>query len=95
MMTSLTWAPSTPARSIAAMIAALPSSWAGRLANAPLNEPTGVRAALTMTISSLIRNSFWQAVARQGHLALPHPRQPGQTCQQRAFERYQLEMVVS
>ena len=86
MMTSLTRAPSTPARSNAALIAVLPSSWAGRLANAPLNAPTGVRAALTMTISSFIRNSFWQAVARQGgHLALPHPRQPGQPCQQRAI----------
>ena len=31
-----------------------PSSWAGRLANAPLKAPTGVRAALTMTISSFI-----------------------------------------
>ena len=40
-------------------MATLPSSWAGRLANAPLNAPTGVRAALTMTISSChARNSF-------------------------------------
>src|SRR5579859_1993102 len=40
-----------PARSMAAMMAILPSSWAGRLASAPLNEPTGVRAAETMTMS--------------------------------------------
>src|SRR5215467_333925 len=53
-MTSETWAPSTPARSSAALIAILPSSCAGRLANAPLNAPTGVRAALTMTMSSCI-----------------------------------------
>ena len=35
-------------------MATLPSSWAGRLANAPLKAPTGVRAALTMTISSFM-----------------------------------------
>jgi hypothetical protein len=32
------------------LIATLPSSCAGRLANDPLNEPTGVRAALAMTM---------------------------------------------
>ena len=36
--------PSTPARLSASEIATLPSSWAGRLPNAPLNAPTGVRA---------------------------------------------------
>ena len=52
MMTSETCLPSTPARFSASLIATLPSSWAGRLAKAPLNAPTGVRAALTMTMSS-------------------------------------------
>ena len=33
-------------------MAAAPSSWAGVLAKAPLNEPTAVRAAPTMTILS-------------------------------------------
>ena len=33
-------------------MATAPSSWAGRLAKAPLKEPTGVRAAPTMTMSS-------------------------------------------
>src|SRR5690349_12310438 len=40
-----------PARSTAAVIATLPNSWAGRADSAPLNEPTGVRAAETMTTS--------------------------------------------
>src|SRR5215472_15185220 len=53
-MTSDTWPPATPARSNAALIAILPSSCAGRLANAPLNAPTGVRVAETMTMSSCI-----------------------------------------
>jgi hypothetical protein len=43
------------------------------LANAPLNEPTGVRAALTITISSDIGNSFCGRLRGQsGFLALPH-----------------------
>ena len=46
--------PSTPARLSASSMATLPSSWAGSAANAPLKAPTGVRAALTMTISSFI-----------------------------------------
>ena len=54
MMTSETRAASTPARSSAALIAVLPSSWAGSDANAPLNAPTGVRVALTMTTSSFM-----------------------------------------
>ena len=56
-MTSETSPGCRPARSKAALIATLPSSCAGRLANEPLNEPTGVRAALAMTmvdVSSLI-----------------------------------------
>ena len=56
MMTSETWPPSTPARLSASSIATLPSSWAGRLESAPLNAPTGVRAALTMTMSSALTN---------------------------------------
>ena len=58
MMTSDTRAASTPARSSAALIAVLPSSWAGNVANAPLNAPTGVRVALTMTTSSFMGISF-------------------------------------
>ena len=53
MMTSETCLPSTPARFKASEIAVLPNSWAGRLPNAPLNAPTGVRAAPTMTTSSM------------------------------------------
>ena len=49
-MTSETSPGSTRARSSAALMATLPSSWAGRLASAPLKEPTGVRAALAMTM---------------------------------------------
>src|SRR5215212_7801542 len=50
-ITSSTSPGSTLARSIAAMIATLPSSCAGVLANAPLKLPTGVRAAETITTS--------------------------------------------
>ena len=46
MITSETRPASTPARFSAAWMAVLPSSWAGKLANAPLKAPTGVRAAL-------------------------------------------------
>src|SRR3974390_384848 len=56
-ITSLTRSPEIPARSIAALMADLPNSCAGRLAKAPLKAPTGVRVALTMTISSFIGNS--------------------------------------
>jgi hypothetical protein len=49
--------PSTPARFSASEIATLPSSWAGRLPNAPLNAPTAVRAAPTMTMSSFMEIS--------------------------------------
>src|ERR1700747_3569489 len=55
MITSETRGASTPARSSAALIAILPSSWAGNDANAPLNAPTGVRVALTITTSSFMR----------------------------------------
>ena len=51
MMTSETRPGSMPARSSAALMATAPRSWAGVVANAPLKLPTGVRAALTMTIS--------------------------------------------
>ena len=44
----------------AALIATVPSSCAGSAASAPLNEPTGVRAALaiTMSVSLAMGNSF-------------------------------------
>ena len=58
MITSDTRAGSTPARSSAALMATLPRSWAGMVANAPLNAPTGVRAAPTMTMSSFMGMSF-------------------------------------
>src|SRR5579864_746921 len=54
MMTSETRCGSTPARSSAALMAVLPSSWAGNAAKTPLNAPTGVRVALTMTTSSFM-----------------------------------------
>src|SRR6185369_13291621 len=56
-MTSETSAGSTLARFSASMMATLPSSWAARLARAPLNEPTGVRAAEVMT-TSVMGNSL-------------------------------------
>ena len=49
-ITSDTSPASTRARSSTALIATLPSSCAGRLASAPLKEPTGVRAALAITM---------------------------------------------
>src|ERR1700757_4548298 len=58
MITSETRGASTPARSSADLIAVLPSSWAGKDANAPLNAPTGVRVALTITTSSFMTGSF-------------------------------------
>src|SRR5271166_2348659 len=58
MITSETRGASTPARSSAALMAILPSSWAGNDANAPLNAPTGVRVALTITTSSFMTGSF-------------------------------------
>jgi len=51
MITSLTSPAATPARASAALIASAPSAWADRSANAPEKLPTGVRAALAMTIS--------------------------------------------
>src|SRR3954447_20706096 len=57
-ITSSTSPGSTLARSIAAVIATLPSSCAGVLPNAPLNAPTGVRAAETIT-TSFIAFSSW------------------------------------
>src|SRR5215470_11146251 len=57
-ITSETRGASTPARSSAALMAVLPSSWAGNDANAPLNAPTGVRVALTITTSSFMTGSF-------------------------------------
>ena len=68
MITSDTRVPSTPARSSADLIAILPSSWAGNVANAPLKAPTGVRVALTMTTSSDMANpsGLWGYVAVAG-----------------------------
>src|SRR6478672_8131969 len=54
MMTSSTSPGSILARSMAALIAVAPSSWAGVLAKAPLNEPTAVRAAETITTSVIL-----------------------------------------
>ena len=50
-MTSETSPGWTLARSSAALIATAPSSWAGTPPKAPLNDPTAVRAAETITIS--------------------------------------------
>ena len=50
-MTSSTSSGRTPARSIAALMATVPSTWAGSAAKAPLKLPTGVRAADAITIS--------------------------------------------
>src|SRR5215475_1718060 len=58
MITSDTRAGSMLPRSSAALMATAPRSWAGRVANAPLKLPTGVRAALTMTTSSDIGISW-------------------------------------
>ncbi len=52
-MTSSTSAGSRPARAIAAWMAVVPSTCAGTVAKAPLKLPTGVRAAETMTMSSM------------------------------------------
>src|SRR4029079_9584054 len=52
MMTSSTSPGSTFARSNAALMATWPKACAGMLDSEPLKDPTGVRAALTMTISS-------------------------------------------
>ena len=57
-ITSSTSAASTPARSSAALMATAPRSWAGVVAKAPLKEPTGVRAAETMTMSWAAMGSF-------------------------------------
>ena len=56
MMTSDTSFGSTCARRNASMIATSPSLWAGRLLSPPLKAPTGVRAALAITMS-VIRGS--------------------------------------
>ena len=50
-MTSCTSSGATPARSSAPLMATAPSSCAASVAKAPLKEPTGVRAALAMTMS--------------------------------------------
>ena len=65
MMTSSTSPPSMPARSMAALIAAVPSTWAGTEAKAPLKAPTGVRAAEAMTISVMTGISPLGALRRR------------------------------
>src|SRR5579863_5326534 len=55
-MTSEISSPETLARASAALMATSPNLWAGRVAKAPLNAPTGVRAAETMTTSSMKRS---------------------------------------
>ncbi len=52
MMTSSTSAASTEARDSASLMAMEPRSCAATEASAPLNEPTGVRAALAMTMEA-------------------------------------------
>ena len=49
MITSSTSPGSTLARASDSLMTAAPRSWAGTLANAPLKEPTAVRAALAIT----------------------------------------------
>src|SRR5476649_488998 len=70
MITSETPAPSTPASASADLMATFPSSCAGRPAKDPLNAPTAVRVALTMTMSSfmgslLLSADFASSIARQ------------------------------
>src|SRR6185312_2783270 len=60
-MTSETCLPSTPARESAPSIATFPSTCAESEESEPLNEPTGVRAAPTMTTSSFIYCSLLNA----------------------------------
>src|SRR6267378_4066079 len=59
MITSETSLGSTFARRSASMIATSPSLCAGRLASPPLNAPTGVRAALAITISVIKESPRW------------------------------------
>src|SRR5690606_11943996 len=47
----------TPARSSTALMTVAPSSWAATLAKAPLKEPTGVRAALAITMDELLMDA--------------------------------------
>ena len=67
-MTSETSPGCTPARSSAALMAILPSSGAGRLASEPLNEPTGVRAALAMTMVDVVVAHSGRASSGAMHL---------------------------
>ena len=54
MMTSETWSGDTPARSSTLRMTCAPSFAAGTLASEPPNLPMAVRAAPTMTISSMV-----------------------------------------
>src|ERR1700748_1905757 len=65
MITSSTSSGFTCARSSAPLMATLPRSCAGTAPNAPLNEPTGVRAALAMTMSVAMMSSLQAALGAQ------------------------------
>ena len=69
-ITSSTSPASTPARSNAACSASAPSVCAGSVPRAPLKLPTGVRAAETMTMSSMSGSP----VGLSGLVAAPYPR---------------------
>src|SRR5262245_4268971 len=58
MMTSDTSFGSTCARRNASTIATSPSLWAGRLPSPPLKAPTGVRAALAITMSVINKTPY-------------------------------------
>src|SRR5262245_21932818 len=69
MITSETWSGFTPARSSTFLITSAPRSAAGVLASVPPNLPIGVRAAPTMTMSSmgfLLVQSLLHVAARRG-----------------------------
>ena len=54
MMTSPIWSMLSPARAMASRNTMLPNSVAATLASEPPNLPTAVRAAETMTMSSMV-----------------------------------------
>src|SRR5438445_2092853 len=79
-MTSSTSAASTPARDKSSLMTTAPSSCAGVAANAPLKEPTAVRAALAMTMESDIFFSRLQgccSVVEDFSCPFPTPSQTG------------------
>ena len=82
MMTSETRPPSTPARFERLLDRHLAELMRRQLPKAPLKEPTGVRAAPTMTMSSLMEISCpcGLAAARPPHRAVIHD-SPPEGCQ--------------